>query len=197
MVTVRSQSTGAGIRFMLLKSTRRYNVFIYFVRTFFCQSGRQAHYKLTSTLMLWLQTNKPGSGIMNLGGSLTRQVTLSNDILLHDFCCLDCTGLPRKWPKPSLGKHRKNDWRFGVKDEINNQRSLFWKDEEGTFFQCLNSLISWLHAPEGNWFCTVKVIIIFQVLSDLRSIETAAEREKQDGIVREIATAVTSRTNPV
>uniref|UniRef100_T1ISE5 F-actin-capping protein subunit beta n=1 Tax=Strigamia maritima TaxID=126957 RepID=T1ISE5_STRMM len=37
-------------------------------------SGRNAHYKLTSTAMLWLQTNKPGSGTMNLGGSLTRQV---------------------------------------------------------------------------------------------------------------------------
>ena len=39
-------------------------------------SGRSAHYKLTSTAMLWLQTNKQGSGTMNLGGSLTRQVTL-------------------------------------------------------------------------------------------------------------------------
>lgn len=37
-------------------------------------SGRTAHYKLTSTVMLWLQTNKTGSGTMNLGGSLTRQV---------------------------------------------------------------------------------------------------------------------------
>lgn len=37
-------------------------------------SGRSAHYKLTSTSMLWLQTNKQGSGTMNLGGSLTRQV---------------------------------------------------------------------------------------------------------------------------
>ena len=37
-------------------------------------SGRSAHYKLTSTSMLWLQTNKPRSGTMNLGGSLTRQV---------------------------------------------------------------------------------------------------------------------------
>ena len=37
-------------------------------------SGRSAHYKLTSTVMLWLQTNKQGSGTMNLGGSLTRQV---------------------------------------------------------------------------------------------------------------------------
>lgn len=39
-------------------------------------SGRTAHYKLTSTVMLWLQTNKSGSGTMNLGGSLTRQVDL-------------------------------------------------------------------------------------------------------------------------
>uniref|UniRef100_A0A8C6L3V6 F-actin-capping protein subunit beta n=1 Tax=Nothobranchius furzeri TaxID=105023 RepID=A0A8C6L3V6_NOTFU len=37
-------------------------------------SGRTAHYKLTSTVMLWLQTTKTGSGTMNLGGSLTRQV---------------------------------------------------------------------------------------------------------------------------
>ncbi|TTV75071.1 Cadherin EGF LAG seven-pass G-type receptor 2 [Bagarius yarrelli] len=39
-------------------------------------SGRTAHYKLTSTVMLWLQTTKTGSGTMNLGGSLTRQVTI-------------------------------------------------------------------------------------------------------------------------
>ena len=39
-------------------------------------SGRSAHYKLTSTAMLWLQTNKQSSGTMNLGGSLTRQVSL-------------------------------------------------------------------------------------------------------------------------
>jgi len=36
--------------------------------------GRNAHYKLTSTAMLWLQTSKEASGTMNLGGSLTRQV---------------------------------------------------------------------------------------------------------------------------
>uniref|UniRef100_A0A8R1HJV4 F-actin-capping protein subunit beta n=1 Tax=Caenorhabditis japonica TaxID=281687 RepID=A0A8R1HJV4_CAEJA len=37
------------------------------------ERARQAHYKLTSTIMLWLQTNKSASGVMNLGGSLTRQ----------------------------------------------------------------------------------------------------------------------------
>lgn len=36
--------------------------------------GRNAHYKLTTTVMLWLQTNKQSSGTMNLGGSLTRQI---------------------------------------------------------------------------------------------------------------------------
>lgn len=35
--------------------------------------GRNAHYKLTSTVMLWLQTIKAESGTVNLGGSLTRQ----------------------------------------------------------------------------------------------------------------------------
>ena len=46
-------------------------------------SGRSAHYKLTSTSMLWLQTNKVGSGTMNLGGSLTRQVRCVSWII---FC---------------------------------------------------------------------------------------------------------------
>lgn len=43
-------------------------------------SGRSAHYKLTSTAMLWLQTNKTGSGTMNLGGSLTRQVEQDSNV---------------------------------------------------------------------------------------------------------------------
>lgn len=46
-------------------------------------SGRNSHYKMTSTAMLWLQTNKPGSGTMNLGGSLTRQVGRINLIVLR------------------------------------------------------------------------------------------------------------------
>ncbi|CAG2213940.1 F-actin-capping protein subunit beta-like [Mytilus galloprovincialis] len=43
-------------------------------------SGKSAHYKLTSTVMLWLQTSKDGSGIMNLGGSLTRQGEQDNTV---------------------------------------------------------------------------------------------------------------------
>lgn len=36
-------------------------------------AGRNAHYKMTSTVMLWLQNQREESGTMDLGGSLTRQ----------------------------------------------------------------------------------------------------------------------------
>eukprot|EP00794_Sanderia_malayensis_P015142 gene15142-16699_t len=42
--------------------------------------GRNAHYKITSTAMLWLQTSKEASGVMNLGGSLTRQVEADHPV---------------------------------------------------------------------------------------------------------------------
>lgn len=42
--------------------------------------GRNAHYKLTSTVMLWLQTKQKKSGMMNLGGSLTRQNESDNPV---------------------------------------------------------------------------------------------------------------------
>lgn len=37
------------------------------------RSAGKDTYKLTSTVMLWLETNKEASGMMKLGGSLTRQ----------------------------------------------------------------------------------------------------------------------------
>jgi capping protein (actin filament) muscle Z-line, beta len=40
------------------------------------QGADKANYRLTSTVMLWLQTNKDGSGMMQLGGSMTRQVSV-------------------------------------------------------------------------------------------------------------------------
>ncbi|XP_054769009.1 F-actin-capping protein subunit beta-like [Lytechinus pictus] len=46
---------------------------IHVVEVMIKAQGRNAHYKLTSTVMLWLQTTKSGSGTVNLGGSLTRQ----------------------------------------------------------------------------------------------------------------------------
>jgi capping protein beta len=40
----------------------------------------KAHYKLTSTVMLWLQTNKLTSGMMNLGGNVMRQKELDGSL---------------------------------------------------------------------------------------------------------------------
>jgi len=36
--------------------------------------AKSASYKLTSTVMLYMKTEKPGHGEMNLSGSMTRQV---------------------------------------------------------------------------------------------------------------------------
>jgi capping protein beta len=47
-------------------------------------SGHNATYKLTSTVMLWLETNKEGSGKMQLGGSLTRQDENENVTITED-----------------------------------------------------------------------------------------------------------------
>jgi len=44
------------------------------------EKGRTAHYKLTSTIMLWLQTSKAASGLMNLGGSMTRQIEQETNV---------------------------------------------------------------------------------------------------------------------
>lgn len=40
--------------------------------------GNTATYKLTSTVLLYMKTNKPGHGEMNLSGSMTRQVETTN-----------------------------------------------------------------------------------------------------------------------
>jgi len=47
-------------------------------------SNRAAHYKLTTTIMLWLQSDSDKSGNMNLGGSITRQAEADKE-LVGDF----------------------------------------------------------------------------------------------------------------
>jgi capping protein beta len=51
-------------------------------------SGKTATYKLTSTVMLYMKTDKPGHGEMNLSGSMTRQVpNVSFIIFNYYFSC--------------------------------------------------------------------------------------------------------------
>ncbi|XP_018429593.1 PREDICTED: F-actin-capping protein subunit beta [Nanorana parkeri] len=89
-------------------------------------SGRTAHYKLTSTVMLWLQTNKTGSGTMNLGGSLTRQME-------KDETVISLWGPPvtsSLWGPPFQDMENKirstlNEIYFGkTKDIVNGLRSI-------------------------------------------------------------------------
>lgn len=44
-------------------------------------SGKTSTYKLTSTVMLYMKTNKPGHGEMNLSGSMTRQSEVNNQVV--------------------------------------------------------------------------------------------------------------------
>lgn len=61
------------------------------------EKSRSARYKLTSTAMLWLQTNKTGSGTMNLGGSLTRQVRLTTCFICNlDDIKILCSNFDRE-----------------------------------------------------------------------------------------------------
>lgn len=47
--------------------------------------GKSAHYKLTTTIMLWLQSESEQSGNMNLGGSITRQSEADKELSSSDF----------------------------------------------------------------------------------------------------------------
>jgi capping protein beta len=54
---------------------------IHFVVVEETQNGRSAHYKFTSTVMLWLQTDKTMSGMMNLARKLTQQLESHHQII--------------------------------------------------------------------------------------------------------------------
>lgn len=51
------------------------------------ERGRQAHYKLTSTIMLQLVTTGDAAGEVNLSGSMTRQVgcMISEPVFIQSF----------------------------------------------------------------------------------------------------------------
>jgi len=56
-------------------------------------SGKTATYKLTSTVLLYMKTDKPGHGEMNLSGSMTRQVICSllfSQVSSHPYVPLEC-----------------------------------------------------------------------------------------------------------
>lgn len=54
------------------------------------ERGRQAHYKLTSTIMLSIAANKDTTGEVNISGSMTRQVgsPYADSFITHT--CMSC-----------------------------------------------------------------------------------------------------------
>uniref|UniRef100_A0A8B9LAE5 F-actin-capping protein subunit beta n=2 Tax=Astyanax mexicanus TaxID=7994 RepID=A0A8B9LAE5_ASTMX len=109
-------------------------------------SGRTAHYKLTSTVMLWLQTTKTGSGTMNLGGSLTRQMEKDETV-------------------SESSPHIANIGRL-VEDMENKIRST------------LNEI----------YFGKTKDIV-----NGLRSVQTLADKSKQDALRNDLVGALNKR----
>lgn len=92
-------------------------------------SGRNAHYKLTSTAMLWLQTNKTGSGTMNLGGSLTRQVESDSAVSDSSPHIANIGKLVEDMENKI--RHILNEIYFGkTKDIVNSLRSVELQSEK-------------------------------------------------------------------
>jgi len=87
-------------------------------------NGRNAHYKLTSTIMLWLQTSKAASGTMNLGGNLTRQVEKDN--VLNESNSHICNIGRLIEEMENKMRNTLNEIYFGkTKDIVNDLRSMF------------------------------------------------------------------------
>nr|CAG4641012.1 EOG090X098Y [Eulimnadia texana] len=85
--------------------------------------GRSAHYKLTSTVMLWLQTSRPGSGTMNLGGSLTRQMEQDGPVTEPSSHIVNMGRMVEDMENKI--RHTLNEIYFGkTKDIVNGLRSV-------------------------------------------------------------------------
>lgn len=92
-------------------------------------SGRSAHYKMTSTVMLWLQTSKAASGTMNLGGSLIRQVDADHSV---GEGCSHIANIGRMVEEmENKIRNTLNDIYFGkTKDIVNGLRSTLSSEDE-------------------------------------------------------------------
>ncbi|CAO3574114.1 unnamed protein product [Mortierella alpina] len=85
--------------------------------------GRNAHYKLTSTVMLYMVTNKPELGHMNLSGSMTRQA--EQDFVVEEPS-MHVANIGRMVEEMETKmRHLLKDVYFGkTKDTVNDLRSI-------------------------------------------------------------------------
>ncbi|KAF9172317.1 hypothetical protein BGX21_005763 [Mortierella sp. AD011] len=87
------------------------------------EKGRNAHYQLTSTVMLYMVTNKPDLGHMNLSGSMTRQA--EQDYVVDDPS-MHIANIGRMVEEMEIKmRHLLKDVYFGkTKDTVNDLRSV-------------------------------------------------------------------------
>ncbi|KAF9374839.1 hypothetical protein CPC16_001045 [Podila verticillata] len=87
------------------------------------ERGRNAHYKLTSTVMLYMVTNKPDLGHLNLSGSMTRQA--EQDFVVDDPS-MHIANIGRMVEEMEIKmRHLLRDVYFGkTKDTVNDLRSI-------------------------------------------------------------------------
>lgn len=101
--------------------------------------GRSAHYKLTSTIMLWLQTSKAASGTMNLGGNLTRQVEKDSPVQDGSSHIANIGRLIEEMENKM--RNTLNEIYFGkTKDIVNDLRSMFALSDVNKQQQIANEL---------------------------------------------------------
>lgn len=122
-------------------------------------SGRTAHYKLTSTAMLWLQTHKQSSGTINLGGSLTRQVTLSTRLLTllnatikpvsPNPTPLDRAGRAGQREQPPHRQYRAHRRGHGEQDPQHAERDLLWQNQRHSQ-RAAQHPVAGRHQPAGR-----------------------------------------------
>uniref|UniRef100_A0A8I5N070 CapZ beta n=1 Tax=Papio anubis TaxID=9555 RepID=A0A8I5N070_PAPAN len=144
-------------------------------------SGRTAHYKLTSTVMLWLQTNKSGSGTMNLGGSLTRQPSprTSISITTEPVRKAEMSDAPPDLAYQDLYFHKilqmeKDETVGDCSPHIANIGRLV-EDMENKIRSTLNEI----------YFGKTKDIV-----NGLRSVQTFADKSKQEALKNDLVEAL-------
>jgi capping protein (actin filament) muscle Z-line, beta len=88
------------------------------------QNGRSAHYKLISTVMLWLQTDKTTSGMMNLAEKVTQQFESDHEITYSDQHMINI-GIIVEEMENKIHQTIISNYSGKIKDELN---SLYTSD---------------------------------------------------------------------
>ncbi|KAH9506284.1 hypothetical protein DERF_011024 [Dermatophagoides farinae] len=128
--------------------------------------GRNAHYKLTTTVMLWLQTNKQSSGTMNLGGSLTRQIE-------GDSAVTDAFSHIANIGKDGRGKLQK---------KVMKKECLTFADWPQDMENKIRSTLNEIYFGKTN-----------NILNGLRSVNSLIELKAQEAVKTELAQALQKR----